>query len=371
MTGCSHDNIKIRVLHHGDYNVYIDTIHSMQRFTGYYPTDERCLIPGGKASFKPDTGPIRILEIHWESIRNENSGEVLTYRTDIQNSVFVFPDEPARISIDPQNGTVSGTNLSERNHLFFAFQDKLKEIYSERLRHEKWEDSIKTLPADRDLKRYAYRTHQRRMDSIRVLQEQLASQVRGYQNPDVKLIASLMIDGLLSDNSQIKFPGLVVPSLRLEERLVEQINKYLLFRKNPLGSEVPNFYEHTVDGKTVELHDFKGDFVIIDFWASYCGPCIRRAEEVLKPLYDKYSGKGIKIVGISLDRDLKRWQECVEREGYPWININTSEVYSVIPSVFDVKDIPEMVVIDEQLRLVGREIQQEMIRHLLDDQEKP
>jgi hypothetical protein len=88
----------------------------------------------------------------------------------------------------------------------------------------------------------------------------------------------------------------------------------------------------------------------------------------LKPLYDKYSGKGIKIVGISLDRDLKRWQECVEREGYPWININTSEVYSVIPSVFDVKDIPEMVVIDEQFRLVGRELQKEGIKHFLEDQ---
>ena len=72
-----------------------------------------------------------------------------------------------------------------------------------------------------------------------------------------------------------------------------------------IGSVAPEIALPTPEGDTLRLSDFRGKIVLIDFWASWCGPC-RRENPHVKKLYEKYKDQGFEILGVSLDRDTKK-----------------------------------------------------------------
>ena len=85
------------------------------------------------------------------------------------------------------------------------------------------------------------------------------------------------------------------------------------------GQKFTDFEMQTPDGKPVKLSDYagQGKVVLVDFWASWCGPC-RREMPNLVDLYAKYKGKGLEIVGVSLDRDAESWKKGIEQLGITW-----------------------------------------------------
>ena len=68
------------------------------------------------------------------------------------------------------------------------------------------------------------------------------------------------------------------------------------------GTKAPDFHTKTVNGKPLSLHSLRGKVVLVDFWATWCGPC-RLATPVLQSLHQKFSRKGLRVVGISIDQD--------------------------------------------------------------------
>lgn len=84
-----------------------------------------------------------------------------------------------------------------------------------------------------------------------------------------------------------------------------------------VGDAAPAFSQASLSGEPVSLSDFKGRYTLLDFWASWCGPC-RKANPDLVKLYRKYQGERFEILGISLDDDRKRWEEAIEADGLEW-----------------------------------------------------
>ncbi len=84
-----------------------------------------------------------------------------------------------------------------------------------------------------------------------------------------------------------------------------------------VGKQVPEFSQPDQNGKMVSLKDFKGKYVLVDFWASWCAPCRKEAPE-LKAVYEKMTGKNISFVSISLDRDKSKWAQAMLEDKMPW-----------------------------------------------------
>lgn len=88
-----------------------------------------------------------------------------------------------------------------------------------------------------------------------------------------------------------------------------------------VGTEAPNFLATTILGNEIKLSSFRGKYVLLDFWASWCGPC-REAIPLLKELYQKYNSSGFEIITISIDGNKTNWEKAVKQENIGnWNNV--------------------------------------------------
>jgi peroxiredoxin len=86
------------------------------------------------------------------------------------------------------------------------------------------------------------------------------------------------------------------------------------------GYKAPEVALPTANGDTIRLSSLKGKVVLLDFWASWCGPC-RVSNKGLVKLYPKYKEKGFEILGVSLDEDLSDWQKAVKKDKINWLQV--------------------------------------------------
>ena len=84
-----------------------------------------------------------------------------------------------------------------------------------------------------------------------------------------------------------------------------------------MGSEAPEFAVPSQDGDTIRLSDYRGKYLVIDFWASWCGDCRREFQEV-KKLYAELHPQGVEFLSISFDHEQSSWTSCLEKEQFPW-----------------------------------------------------
>lgn len=121
----------------------------------------------------------------------------------------------------------------------------------------------------------------------------------------------------------------------------------------PIGEEAPNFKEQTPEGKFLELKELRGKVVLIDFWASWCGPC-RRENPNLVRLYKRYKDRGFHILGVSLDRDKKRWLAAIEKDKLTWSHVSDLKGWScAVARQYGVSGIPFTVLVDREGNILG------------------
>jgi peroxiredoxin len=136
-----------------------------------------------------------------------------------------------------------------------------------------------------------------------------------------------------------------------EEKAQEQIPIQEKFNtENP----APNFTMQSAEGNAISLSQFKGKVVMIDFWATWCPPCVKSIPEV-KNLWKKYKDKGLVILGVSLDKDLQAWQTYIKNNDMTWFQVADGKFWENDAAIlYGVESIPNVCIIDQKGNIVAK-----------------
>jgi len=124
------------------------------------------------------------------------------------------------------------------------------------------------------------------------------------------------------------------------------------------GKLAPDFTEFLTDGKKqMKLSDLKGKVVLIDFWASWCGPCRKENPNVVKT-YEKYKNDGFTIMSVSLDTDRAKWLAAIKQDNLTWPNHCSDLAFwsSAVVPLYNIQGIPSTVLIDKEGKIIATDL---------------
>ena len=161
--------------------------------------------------------------------------------------------------------------------------------------------------------------------------------------------------------------ALLDPSFKNSQYVTVLNDLVNVLNKVSVGKKAPDFKAQTPEGKTISLVSQQGKYLLIDFWAAWCGPCRRENPNLVKA-YQKYHNKGFDILGVSLDKSKADWVKAIKDDHLNWAQVSDLSYWNSAPAkLYGVRAIPANVLIDPKGIIIARNLRGEDLDKKLEE----
>ncbi|RAR70007.1 TlpA disulfide reductase family protein [Flavobacterium aciduliphilum] len=209
-----------------------------------------------------------------------------------------------------------------------------------------------------------------------VLQKEMETFVSNYPKENKEAFISLLLL-----KSQLKSPNFKLDAFQKDfnnldaslknSKIGKELQKEIkLLEKNSTETAAtnsaptlaPDFSSKSPNGQTVSLLKSLGKVTILDFWASWCGPCRKENPNVVA-IYKEFHDKGLNIVGVSLDDDATKWKQAIAKDGITWVQVSNLKGWDdPIAKLYHVEQIPTTFILDEKGAIIAKDLRGEALR---------
>ncbi len=309
---------------------------------------------------------VKILKNKFTFTGNVSEPEVhLIQVKDLQGKVAIIL-EPGTITvdIDKENlsqsiigGTLNNNDLQKFNESAMIINHKM----------QKYQQDNTALMQEAQIKNDEV-TINKIMADFEIMRAEMMSLSIDYPEKNPKSFLSiLMLDNMFNQpnydidkiNSDYEKLDISLKNLKSGKSLKSKIDQ---FKSIKIGGFAPDFSGPSPDGKTISLKQSLGKVTIIDFWASWCGPC-RKENPSVVALYNEFHSKGLNIIGVSLDKDKNKWIDAIDKDKLTWPQISNLKYWTdPIAVMYNVKSIPATFILDASGKIVATNLRGDQLR---------